>query len=96
MSAFDDDFYVQRVFTLSKTSKLTEVIVQQLDHTLEFAAPEDYRNTLIEIYHMYLIHEHEMLPANFEEMANHLLFLLDFLKLASKEMNAVGERKSKE
>lgn len=87
MANKDEDFYVQRTITLSKTSKLTEEIIQQLDHILHFAPPEEYRNTLIEIYHMYICKEHESLPSEFRAMADHMYFLVDFFRKASEEMN---------
>jgi hypothetical protein len=87
MQNSDDNFYIERTFTLPRTSKLTEELVQQLDHMLEYSSPEDYRNTLIEIYHLYIIHEHNTLPIVFERMANHMFFLIEFLKTASNEMN---------
>jgi len=86
MQGQDDHFYVQRTFTLPKTSKITEEVVQQLDHLLDYSSPEEYRNTLIEIYHVYMMHEYHSLPYEFERMASHLYFLIDFLKRAGEEM----------
>ena len=91
MSGQDEDFYVQRTFTLPKTSKITEEVVQQLDHLLDFSSPEEYRNTLIEIYHVYMIHEYHSLPYEFERMASHLYFLTNFLRRAGEEMEGDEE-----
>ena len=89
MEDHDESFYVQRTITLPKTSKLTEEIIQQLDHILDFSSPEEYRNTLIEIYHIYICKEHESLPCEFRAMADHMYFLVDFFRKASEEMNEV-------
>lgn len=83
------NFYVQRTFTLPKTSKLTDEVIQQLDRILEYSPPENYRNTLIEIYHMYICNEHELLPSGFDTMADHMYFLVDFFRKAGEEMNGV-------
>lgn len=81
----NDEFYVKRTFTLPRTSKLTEEVVQQFNHILDYASPEEYRNTLIEIYHVYICREHESLPCNFDRMAEQMYFLIDFLGRVGKE-----------
>jgi hypothetical protein len=91
MANQDDDFYVKRTFALPRTSKLTEEMIQQLDHIFDFAPPEEYRNTLIEIYHTYLIHEHDGFPINFDEMSGHMYFLIDFFRRVLEEMSVGGE-----
>lgn len=91
MPAQDDHFYVQRTFTLPKTSKITEEVVQQLDHLLDYSSPEEYRNTLIEIYHVYMMHEYHSLPYEFDRMASHLYFLVDFFKRAGDEMEGEAD-----
>jgi len=65
---------------LLENSKLTAETIKQLDRILGYASAEEYRNTLIEIYHSYIIHEHHMPPQNFEQMATQMYFLIDFLK----------------
>jgi hypothetical protein len=89
----DEDFYVKRTITLPRTSKLTEEVIQQLDHILDYSPPEEYRNTLIEIYHPYICKEHESLPYEFRLMADHMYFLVDFFRKASEEMSGVGATK---
>lgn len=93
MATHDQNFYVQRTFMLPRTSKLTEDVIQRLDHILDFAPPEEYRDTLIEIYHTYIRHEYETLPLTFEEMADQMYFLMEFLSTASREMNGVERTK---
>jgi hypothetical protein len=85
----DEDFYVKRTITLPKTSKLTEEVIQQLDHILDFAVADEYREALIEIYHTYISRECDSLPYNFRDVADRMYFLIDFLRKASEEMNGV-------
>lgn len=86
MANQDENFYIPHTFLLAKTSKLTEEIVQQLDGILDAASPDEYRDTLIEIYHIYLINEHDCLPGNFKHMAGQMYFLIDFFRKVSEEM----------
>jgi len=92
MAKEDKNFYKKRAFTLPKTTKLTEEIVQQLDYILDFAEPEKYRNTLIEIYHSYICKEHDSLPYDFDGMADQMYFLIDFLKRAGEEIREAERR----
>lgn len=85
MSLSDATHPEHRVIALPQSTKLTEETVRQLDHLLEFATPEELRDTLIEIYHIYIIREHEMLPLDFKKMAEHLYLLIGFLKIAEVE-----------
>jgi len=82
----DDHFYVQRTVTLPKTSKLTDEAIQYLDDIFDYSSPEEYRDTLIEIYQVYIISEHQSLPREFEHMASHLYFLINFFKKIGEEM----------
>ncbi|GHN01554.1 hypothetical protein WSM22_30430 [Cytophagales bacterium WSM2-2] len=86
MSDQQENLSVKRSITLPENSKLTEEAIKHLDRILVFASPEEYRDTLIEIYHSYIIHEHSMPPANFEQMANQMYFLMDFLKRVGSEV----------
>ena len=75
---------------IPRSSKLTGEAIQQLDNLLEFASAEDYRNTLIEIYHTYILREHKMLPVGFSEMAGQMLVLIDFFREVGEEMDGGG------
>lgn len=86
----DEDFYVQRTITLPRTSKLTEEVIQQLDHILDFAAADEYREALIEIYHTYISRECDSLPYNFQDIADRMYFLIGFLRKAGEEMSGAG------
>jgi hypothetical protein len=89
MEQRDDQFYVQRTVTLPKTSKLTEEVIQRLDDIFDYSSPEEYRETLIEVYQVYIMHEHQSLPQEFEHMAAHLYFLINFFKKIGTEMKGV-------
>jgi hypothetical protein len=86
MSHSDQDFYVWHSFKLRKTSKLTEEVVELIDHLLDSTSPQEYRDTLIEIYHIYLYKESPDFPMNFPQMAGQMYFLIDFFRRADEEM----------
>jgi Lhr-like helicase len=65
---------------VSPHSKLNEDIVKNFDDMLSYASPAQYRDMLMEIYNMYILHEHKDLPPDFFEMASRMIVLLDFLK----------------
>ncbi len=67
---------------------LTPEIVERLNNLLEFTQPGDLREHLLEIYHSYILRGYDSLPGNFKELADGVQMLLDFLKLAQKELNA--------
>ena len=83
-----DDSKGKSIF-LPENSKLTEVAVKYLDDIFDYSSPEEYRETLIEVYQVYIMHEHQSLPQEFEHMAAHLYFLINFFKKISAEMNGV-------
>ena len=60
--------------------RLTRAGIRELNNLLEFTSPEDLRNTLIEIYHTYIIQQHHALPVNFETMSGQMYILLETLK----------------
>lgn len=69
-----------KIIHLSSSSKINDEVLSRLEHLFALASPLEYRDTLIELYHSYLLHEHDSLPANFKDMAEHMCMLLDFLK----------------
>lgn len=94
MDKSDKEFFVKRYFTLPKTSKLTKEAVLQFDNLFISTSPEEYRNTLIEIYHAYLYLENSGFPNNFAEMAGQMHFLIEFFRRISEEIK-VCERDNK-
>ena len=87
----EEEFYVKRPFLLPKTSKLTEEIIQHFDDIFELASPDEYRNALIEVYHVYISNEYDSLPGNFGEMAGQMHVLIDLFRKIGKEIKE-GER----
>lgn len=83
--AIDDIPYEElRPIYLSPSSKVDEETVRSLELAFELASPSEYRETLLEIYHMYIATEHHALPDDFTKMASHMCILFQFLKDAEK------------
>jgi len=76
----------EKSISLPQNSKLTEDAVKYLDDIFDYSSPEEYRETLIEIYQVYIISEHQSLPQEFERMASQLYFLINFFKKIGHEM----------
>lgn len=72
--------------------RFSKEAIYQLDSLLEFVKPQDLREYLMEIYHQYIIREHEMLPGNFTEIAQSLKVLLEFLKFLEEEQRELTNR----
>ncbi len=69
----------QIIVSLPQHSVLNEEAVQELEELFAFASPQKLRRHLQAIFFSFLLHEHEFLPNNFEEMTADLQFLLEFL-----------------
>lgn len=65
---------------ISPGSKLNEDVIKSFDDMMSYASPAQYRDTLMEIYNMYILHEHKDLPPDFFDMASRMILLMDFLK----------------
>jgi hypothetical protein len=65
---------------------LTPEMISRLETLFDAVTPENLRDYLLEIYHCYIIREHESLPSDFEKMSISMQILLDFLKFAKEEM----------
>lgn len=85
-----DDSKGKSIF-LPQNSKLTEDAVKYLDDIFDYSSPEEYRETLIEVYQVYIMNEHKSLPQEFEYMAGHLYFLINFFKKIAAEMKGVED-----
>ena len=66
---------------------VTPEIIYRLNNLLDSVEPGQFREYLLEIYHLYIIHEHDSLPYNFRELADGMLLLFDFLKFAQEELS---------
>ncbi|UII31114.1 hypothetical protein LVD17_22745 [Fulvivirga ulvae] len=75
-----------RLLVLPKHSRVTKELIRLFDNLLDFAPVPELRQTLIEVYHKYIISEHQMLPEDFNKIAANMYFLIDFLNDVEKEM----------
>lgn len=80
MHIHDIPYEELRAIYVSPQSKLNEDIAKSLDDLLGFASPGQYRDALMEIYQMYVFHEHKDLPEDFREIAGRLMVMMEFLK----------------
>jgi hypothetical protein len=64
---------------------LTPEIIQRLDDFLDFMGPDELRENLIELYHSYIIHQHDCLPNGFGKFAESMSVFFDLLKFAESE-----------
>jgi hypothetical protein len=76
-----------KLITLPKESILNAAAIQTLDTLLDSTNPQELREDLLELYHSYIVHEHQALPLDFDRMANNLNRLFETLATMSK---AVG------
>jgi len=76
---------------LSEGTKLNEEIVRELDNFFSSIRPSDLRNTLLEIYHSYVIHEHQAFPIDFDRMAVHMHLLIDLLRRIEEARSSYSE-----
>lgn len=68
-------------------------MVSRLEVFFESIPPNEFRESLLEIYLSYIRHEHESLPYNFRELAESMGMFLDFLKFVDEELKVDGEVK---
>ncbi|MBL0742639.1 hypothetical protein [Chryseolinea lacunae] len=76
----------QTINPMTIDTKLPPAVIDLLETVFEHDSPEAIRNTLIEIYLVFLTHEHEHLPVNFDDMARHVNALSNVLKLSAQEL----------
>ena len=67
-------------FRLPSNTPLSLPALNQLHDLLSNFPALDVRNTLLEFYQSYVMHEHDNLPLNFDEMATHFYCLDNFFK----------------
>lgn len=75
-------------------SSVTPETIYRLESLFEFMPPDELRDNLIELYHSYLLHEHDALPYNFKQLAEGMSIFLDFLKFVHKERTGSKGRRS--
>jgi hypothetical protein len=76
----DIPYEEMKALYVSPQSKLNEDLVKTFDDLFTLASPKEYRDTLSEIYHMYILHEHKDLPPDFAHIASRMVAIMDFLK----------------
>lgn len=69
-----------KTFSLPGNTLLTDEALNLLHDMLINLPPHELRNTLLELYHNYVRHEHDNLPTHFDEMATHFYCLDNFFK----------------
>ena len=77
-----------KTFSLPANTLLTTEALNLLHDMLMNLSPHDLRNTLLELYHNYVRHEHESLPVHFDEMVTHFYCIDNFFKaIAATDLN---------
>lgn len=71
---------------------LTQEVIDKLAHLMDTASADDYRETILELYHLYVFHEHNALNVKFSEMAHHVHLLCELLKLIDQIMHPKPRR----
>jgi hypothetical protein len=64
--------------------KLTDEALSQLYLVFDYDSPLAYRDTLLQLYHTYILHHHKDLPDDFENTVMHMELLLEFLRKAEE------------
>ncbi|HEY5750960.1 MAG TPA: hypothetical protein VIU12_33080 [Chryseolinea sp.] len=67
-------------FRLPSNTPLSLPALNQLHDLLSNFPAQDVRNTLLEFYQSYVMHEHDNLPLSFDEMATHFYCVDNFFK----------------
>jgi hypothetical protein len=65
-------------------SSLSSEAIYRLTSFFDLMPPLEFRDHLLELYHNYIMHEHDSLPHNFSALAESLPLFLDFLKFADE------------
>jgi hypothetical protein len=71
-----------------KGIRLSRSGIEALDRLFDATPPRELRENLEEIYHMYLVYAHQILPLDFENLAMNMYLLIGTLDSIDKEINA--------
>lgn len=82
----DKDHFINALSHIS----ITPEVIYRLDTFFEFMTPNDLRESLMEMYHSYILHEHDCLPDDFRRVAEGMNMFFSFLKFAGKEFNVLN------
>lgn len=77
---------------MAKTKKIPSKIPLRLENFFELVKPDEFRNQLIEMFHSYILHEHESLPYDFRHVVEGMMIFFDFLKFAQEEYDKQSSR----
>jgi len=70
-----------------RISPISPTVIDQLEQLFASSSAQAYRDTLVEVYHTYIMHEHEHFPVHFDAMAANMYALIEFLRMADTEMS---------
>lgn len=79
---------MSKIIEIPDHSLVTEDIVLKLDHLFITSHPTKLKNHITLIFMKYMENEHEILPADFEDMTIDLNVLIEFLIVAEKELKS--------
>lgn len=74
-----------KMVALPQDTHLTSNLVEKISRLLDQAPAHELRDHLQEIYHTYIIREHNALPVNFEKIAMNIHMLIECFTLAANE-----------
>lgn len=76
-----NSFHVFTIAALNANPQRRDALLRSLENLFTAAPPDQLRDTLIEIYQIYIMKEHEHgFPLHFPTMATHIFILLDSLR----------------
>lgn len=74
---------VSKVKSLN-TNSITPSLFRELEYLFEFSSPCNLKKSILEIYLLYLMQNHETLSVDFERIAGDIYFLIKFLDEAEE------------
>ena len=70
-----------------KGIRLSRSEIETLDRLFDATPPRELRENIEEIYHMYMVYAHQILPLDFEKLAMNMYLFIGTLDSIDKEMN---------
>jgi hypothetical protein len=67
-------------------TNLSRESIEQLDGLFQSASPQQLRESVIEIYHTYMIHNHNTLPIDFDRISLNLYHFIQCLKTVDEQL----------
>jgi hypothetical protein len=69
-----------KTISVPHDSMLNEDVLRSVDALFKVSSPPEFRDSLIEIYTMYILHEHKDLPEDFGAIAERMTVLIEFFR----------------